>query len=36
MRQSFSSPNMVSELMDLQSLAREGPRTFTVSFSVDL
>lgn len=26
LRQSFSSPNMASELMDLQSLAREGPR----------
>lgn len=26
LRQSLSSPNMASELMDLQSLAREGPR----------
>ncbi|TAA23210.1 ABC1 kinase family protein [Pseudoxanthomonas winnipegensis] len=26
LRQSFSSPNMASELMDLQTLAREGPR----------
>ncbi|MET1025308.1 MAG: AarF/UbiB family protein, partial [Pseudoxanthomonas sp.] len=26
LRQSFSSPNMASELMDLQSLVRDGPR----------